>query len=68
MISEHMANVMGVKKGSTIEVKVTYPEERISRVTVTDTIAQYMGKLCVYVRLKVRQRSAITAVYAGPYS
>ena len=32
-----------MKKGSTIEVKVTYPEERISRVAVTDTIAQYMG-------------------------
>ena len=43
MISEHMASLMGVKKGSTIEVKVTYPEERISRVAVTDTIAQYMG-------------------------
>ena len=43
VISEHMANVMGVKKGSTIEVKVPYPKERISRVTVTDTIAQYMG-------------------------
>ena len=25
VISEHMANVMGVKKGSTIEVKVPYP-------------------------------------------
>ncbi len=43
VISEHMASLMGVKKGSTIEVKVTYPEERISRVAVTDTIAQYMG-------------------------
>lgn len=43
ILSEHMANLMGVKKGSSIEVKVSYPRERISRVTVTDIIAQYMG-------------------------
>lgn len=43
VISEHMSTVMGVKKGDIIEVKVPYPAERISRIVVTDVIAQYMG-------------------------
>ncbi len=43
VLSEHMANVMGVKKGSFIEIKISYPEERISSIPVTDIIAQYMG-------------------------
>lgn len=43
VLSRHMANVMDVKIGDRVEVKVNYPKERFSRVTVTGIISQYMG-------------------------
>ena len=43
IISEHMAQVLGTGTGGQIEVKVTYPEEKISFVTVSGVAAQYMG-------------------------
>lgn len=43
VLSEHMANLMDVDIGDTIQVKVMYPEEKLSRVAVTSIINQYMG-------------------------
>lgn len=43
ILSVHMAEVLGVKKGDIIETEVFYPELRQSRVVVSDVIAQYMG-------------------------
>lgn len=43
VLSEHMANLMDVDVGDVIQVKVVYPEERLSRVAVTNIINQYMG-------------------------
>lgn len=43
VLSRHMANVLDVEAGDSIEVKVSYPKERISRVEVTGIISQYMG-------------------------
>lgn len=51
ILSEHMSKVLGVKKGGKVEVKVPYPVERYTRVTVTDVIAQYMGS-SAYMSLK----------------
>lgn len=44
VISEHQARRLGVSRGDILEVKLSYPEERISRVRITDTIAQYLGE------------------------
>ena len=38
-----MAQRLGVGVGSWVDVKVTYPEERITRVPVTAVMEQYMG-------------------------
>lgn len=43
VLSVHTAGQLGVGVGDTVEAKVTYPEEKISRLTVTGLTAQYMG-------------------------
>lgn len=43
VLSEHMATLMDVGIGDTIQVKVVYPKERLSRVAVTAIVNQYMG-------------------------
>lgn len=43
VLSVHMANQMGVKTGDMIEVEVSYPEKKTSRIPVTGLIAQYLG-------------------------
>lgn len=43
VLSIHMSQRLGVKAGDWIDVKVLYPEERISRIRVTAVMEQYMG-------------------------
>lgn len=43
VLSIHMAQRLGVGVGGWVDVKVTYPEERITRVPVTAVMEQYMG-------------------------
>lgn len=43
IISTHMAGCLGVRTGDQIDVKITYPEERMSQVTVTGILEQYLG-------------------------
>ena len=43
VLSIHMSQRLGVKAGDWIDVKVLYPEERISRIRVTGVMEQYMG-------------------------
>lgn len=43
VLSIHMSQRLGVKVGDWIDVKVLYPEERISRIRVTAVMEQYMG-------------------------
>ncbi len=43
VLSIHMSQRLGVKAGDWIDVKVLYPEERISRIRVTVVMEQYMG-------------------------
>ena len=43
ILSRHMSDLMGIKSGDLVEIKVSYPKEKISRVPVTAVIAQYMG-------------------------
>lgn len=43
VLSEHMAKVLDVTVGDMIDVKVSYPKERYTRVPVTGIISQYMG-------------------------
>lgn len=43
VLSIHMSQQLGVKAGDWIDVKVLYPEERISRIRVTAVMEQYMG-------------------------
>ncbi|WP_312642879.1 FtsX-like permease family protein [Hydrogenoanaerobacterium sp.] len=43
VLSVHMAGRLGVKAGDSIEVEVSYPEKRVSRVAVTGIMAQYLG-------------------------
>ncbi len=43
VLSIHMSQRLGVKAGDWIDVKVMYPEERITRIRVTGVMEQYMG-------------------------
>lgn len=43
VLSIHMSQRLGVKAGDWIDVKVLYPEERVSRIRVTAVMEQYMG-------------------------
>ncbi|MDO4261501.1 MAG: FtsX-like permease family protein [Eubacteriales bacterium] len=43
VLSSHMAGRLGVETGDWLDVKLTYPEERVSRVPVTGIMEQYMG-------------------------
>ncbi|MDD3367617.1 MAG: ABC transporter permease [Lachnospiraceae bacterium] len=43
VISEYMAQVLQVRAGDTIILKLTYPEEKRIPIPITDIMAQYMG-------------------------
>lgn len=43
VLSIHMSQRLGVKAGDWIDVKVLYPEERVSRIQITAVMEQYMG-------------------------
>ena len=43
VLSIHMSQRLGVKARDWIDVKVMYPEERITRIRVTGVMEQYMG-------------------------
>ena len=43
VLSVHMAGRLGVSPGDLLEVEVSYPEKRISRVPVTAVFSQYLG-------------------------
>ena len=43
VLSIHMSQRLGVKAGDWIDVKVLYPEERVSRIRITAVMEQYMG-------------------------
>lgn len=43
VLSQFLATLLQVEKGDLVEVEVAYPEKRVSRVPVTDVIAQYLG-------------------------
>ena len=43
VLSIHMSQRLGVKAGDWLDVKVMYPEERITRIRVTGVMEQYMG-------------------------
>lgn len=45
ILSEHMAEILGVKRGDMIEVRTSYPDKGETSTVVTDIIAQYMGSL-----------------------
>ncbi len=43
VLSIHMSQRLGVKAGDWIDVRVLYPEERITRIRITAVMEQYMG-------------------------
>ena len=43
VISEHLAKILGVTRGSRLGVKVEYPKTKESEIVVTDVISQYLG-------------------------
>ena len=43
VLSRHMSDLLSVRQGDMVEIKVSYPKERTAQVPVTDVIAQYMG-------------------------
>lgn len=43
VISVHMAGRLGVNVGDSIEVEVSYPQTKVSRLIVSATFAQYLG-------------------------
>lgn len=45
VLSDNIAKVLGVGPGSTVEIEVTYPISRITRVPVTAVSAQYLGSV-----------------------
>ena len=65
ILSRHMADVLGVHPGSSITVKVSYPQERISTVLVTDIVAQYMGSTAYMSHYGAGQISEYRQVYTS---
>lgn len=43
VLTEHMAKTLGASRGDFVEVRVTYPKKKETRVVVTDVVAQYIG-------------------------
>lgn len=43
VLTEHMAKTLGASRGDFVELRVTYPQKKETRVVVTDVVAQYIG-------------------------
>lgn len=64
VISVHMAERLGVRVGDKVSVEVAYPTEKVSELTVTGVVAQYLGN---NIYLSERQAGRISE-YRGVYT
>lgn len=67
ILSEHMARNLGVSRGDYIELRVSYPQKKESRVVVSDIIAQYMGNTAYLSHEEAGRISDYRGVYTGVY-
>lgn len=67
VLTEHMANTLGVSTGDLVEVRVTYPKKQKTRVAVTDIVAQYIGSTAYMSYDGAAQVSSYRNVWNGVY-
>lgn len=67
VLTEHMAKTLGVSRGDVVEVRVTYPEKKETRVPVTDIVAQYIGSTAYMSHDGAAQVSSYRNVWNGVY-
>lgn len=67
VLTEHMAKTLGASRGDQVEVRVTYPEKKETRVPVTDIAAQYIGSTAYMSYDGAAQVSGYRNVWNGVY-